>query len=129
MSLCNKKFRNSINVYAKHVPYIPIATFYRPSFCIITRLQHLRLSLPPPRLKKNLGLPFTLHLVSILKVNFKRFGLLHRCYYRKALRCHLSIVCTIYVQGGKNVCCPRQFLKKIHGILSLRVPIFVLFYP
>ena len=64
-----------------------------------------------------------------LRANLSNFGLTNRNHCENTLYYHLSMMYTTNVAKGYNVCCRRQIFEEIYGNLSLKVPIFVLFYP
>ena len=68
-------------------------------------------------------------LENFLPANLSNFALIYRNYCKNTLYYYLSMICTINVQKGCNGCCRKQFFVEIYANLSLKVPIFVLFYP
>ena len=58
-----------------------------------------------------------------LRANLSNFRLTNRNH------CENYHLCMMYTTKGYNVCCRRQIFEEIYGNLSLKVPIFVLFYP
>ena len=79
---------------------------------------------PTPNLK-NWFPPF----VSEISEKFLRakYRNIYRNHSKNTLYYHLSMIFTISVQKGCNVCCRRQIFDEIHANLSLKVLIFVLF--
>ena len=84
---------------------------------------------PTPNLK-NWFPPFVSEISEkFLRANLSNFGLTNRNHCENTLYYHLSMMYTTNVAKVYNVCCRRQIFEEIYGNLSLKVPIFVLFYP
>ena len=85
----------------------------------------------PPHQTLKIGSPLFVSeiLENFLQANLSNFGLTYRNHCKNSLYCHLSMIYTTNVAKGCNVCCRRQIFEEIYGNLSLKVPIFVLFYP
>ena len=66
---------------------------------------------------------------NFLRANVSNFGFIYRNYCKNTLYYHLSMICTINIHKCCNLCCRRQIYEEIYANLSLKVPVFVLFYP